>query len=158
MGDKDLDHPNVKDSRVQGEKREALQQPVRQSKRVKERKGRGDKRTFDDMRLDKALYGESSEDEEKPGKFRAVRTMTLLPGSTQRMELSMEPMIPSGQIAVLQTCPGLADQRIVVETRCVDPGQSETASVWISNLSSQSFRFKKGQRVAESRLLPVVGA
>ena len=126
---------------------------------VKERKGRGDKRTLDERRLDRALYGESSsEDEERPGKFRTIKKIILPAESTQRVELSMESMVPSGQIAVLRTCPGLADQRIVVETRCVDPGQGETASVWISNLSSHPFKFGKGQRVAESRLLPVVGA
>ena len=149
-GDKDVDRPNVKDSRVQGEKR-AGSKPVRESKRVKDRKGRGDKRTFEEMKLDQALYGGSSEDDDRPGKVRAIKTFKLAVGMMRKVELEL-PMVPEGQIAVLQICPGLAD-KLAIENRCVERGDT---SVWMSNLSSHQLTFKRGQRLADSSLLPVL--
>ena len=145
-----MDRPNVKDSRVQGEKR-AGNKPVRESKRVKDRKGRGDKRTFEEMKLDQALYGGSSEDDDRPGKVRAIKTFKLAVGMMRKVELEL-PMVPEGQIAVLQICPGLAD-KLAIENRCVERGDT---SVWMSNLSSHQLTFKRGQRLADSSLLPVL--
>ena len=149
-GARDVDHPNVKDSRVQGEKRPQAEKPIRESKRVRERKGRGDKRTFEEMKLDQALYGGSSEDDDRPGKVRVIKRFELPVGITRKVELEL-PMVPEGQIAMLQICPGLAD-KLAIENRCVESGDT---SVWISNLSSHQLTFKKGQRLADSSLLPV---
>ena len=148
-GDKDVDHPNVKDSRVQGEKR-AGDKPIRESKRVKDRKGRGDKRTFEEMKLDQALYGGSSDDDDRPGKVRVIRRFELPVGMMRKVELEL-PTVPEGQIAILQICPGLAD-KLAIENRCVESGDT---SVWISNLSSHQLTFRRGQRLADSKLLPV---
>ena len=102
------------------------------------------------MKLDQALYGGSSEDDDRPGKVRVIKRFELPVGITRKVELEL-PMVPEGQIAMLQICPGLAD-KLAIENRCVESGDT---SVWISNLSSHQLTFKKGQRLADSSLLPV---
>lgn len=153
-----------KEIRVQGEKRTAGK-ATRESKRIKEYR-KGEKRSFEEMKLDQALYGGSSEDEQNSGRIkqmnddkdfrggvRATKRQTLPPGGARKILVNVQ-TIPAGYIAVLDTSVGLKEM-ISVEAPCIEEGQTGPINVWICNKTEHPFTLKRGQRLASSTLRAV---
>ena len=86
----------------------------------------------------------------------AVEEITIQPGDTARVPTNLAVALPEGCYAVVSGRSGLNAQGILTHVGTVDQGFRGQISVAMTNLSSQPFLIRRGDRVAQLVVLPFV--
>lgn len=87
----------------------------------------------------------------------ATRDMQISPGQTRKMPLGFGIQLPDGFMAIVQCRSGMASQGLVAQNAPIDSGyRGEIHAILTNNDNIDTYKIKKGDRVAQLVVMPVI--
>lgn len=87
----------------------------------------------------------------------ATRDMQISPGQTRKMPLGFGIQLPDGFMAIVQCRSSMASQGLVAQNAPIDSGyRGEIHAILTNNDSTDTYKIKKGDRVAQLVVMPVI--